>query len=219
MKKYFAFVASFLMAASCFAQNENVYASKSGKIVYEYEMEGITSSYSLTFDDHGAKQIIDIVNPDDNEHVKTIITPQAMFVVNYTDKQVLKIPIEMQNSGMYDAGAGGLDLSELVSEVTGEKQVKTGTEMVAGKNCDIYNYSDAEGNKGKYWIWNGYLLKADFVGEDNTHSFMKVKEINLDANIAASEFEIPSDFELNDMTKMMDQMNQLKQMYGSPDEE
>ena len=123
----------------------------------------------------------------------------------------------MQNSGMYDAG--GLDLTELVSDVTGDTQVKTGTEMVAGKSCDVYDYRDPEGNKGKYWIWNGYLLKADFIGDDGERAFMKVKEISLDVSVPASEFTPPSGFVVNDMTKMMEQMNQLKQMYGSPDEE
>ena len=48
---------------------------------------------------------------------------------------------------------------------------------------------------------------------------MQVKEIKLDITISDSEFEYPTDFELNDMTKMMEQMNQFKQMYGAPDDE
>jgi hypothetical protein len=225
MKSVAFFAVILLISLALPAQNSmDIYASKSGKIKYQYEYAGVSTEYTIVFDDYGKKQVFDFSgnNGGLNEHARTILTPEAMYIVNYEDKQIIKFPIEADNASIDEYGGnagGGIDIQAMVAEVKERSGGKKGTELVAGKNCDIYEYAEPDGAfKGKYWIWNGYLLRAEFLDASGEHTFMKVKELNLDTPISAKEFEVPAGFEVTDMTQMMEQMKQLQQMYGVPDE-
>lgn len=202
----------------------NIYASKSGKIKYQYEYAGVNTEYTIIFDDFGKKQVFDFSGNTGglNEHARTIITPEAMYIVNYDDKQIIKFPVEADNASIDEYGSnmgGGIDIQAMIAEVKESSGGKKGSEVVAGKNCDIYEYAEPDGAyKGKYWIWNGYLLRAEFLDASGEHTFMKVKELNLDSPVDKKEFEVPAGFEITDMTQMMEQMKQLQQMYGVPDD-
>jgi len=221
MKKITTFFALLAIGAMAFAQTgANAYSSKSGKITYRYELEDMDMTYTLIFDDFGKKQAFEMENKLDGEvqKSKTIITPENMFMINYEDKQVIKFPVNTDDESMemYGGADGGFDLSGLVAEVTGEASGKKGTETVLGKKCDLYEYADPDGSKGKYWIHKGFLIKAEFIDEDGKHAFMEVTEYKVDVVVNKSEFDIPAGFQVQDMTKMMEQMKQMQQMYGVP---
>lgn len=223
MKPFFTLSLLVIFVLSTFSQNsENLYSSKSGKFAYRYEVGETETSYILIFDDYGKKQVFELESNVDGyaQKTRTIITPESMFIVNYEDKQVIKFPVDTDDESMAMYGAdGGMDLSALVSEVTGAESAKSGTGVVLGKTCDIYVYTDpVNGAKGKYWVHNGYLFKAEFI-DDGQHAFMEVIDFEIDVAIDNKEFEIPSGFDVNDMTKMMEQMKQMQQMYGMPEDE
>lgn len=199
------------------------YASKSGKFAYSYELGGAETSYILFFDDFGKKQAFEL---ESNVHgyaqkSRTIITPETIFIINYEDEQVIKFPVDTddESMSMYGGDNGGFDLSGLVADVTGESAMKKGSGVVMGKNCDIYEYIDENGSKGKYWIHSGYLFKAEFLDEEGRHAFMEVTDFKIDVAIDKKEFEVPANFEVTDMTQMMEQMKQMQELYGVPDEE
>ncbi len=221
MKKFTIIIAFIAIGAMTFAQtNANAYSSKSGKITYRYELEDMSMTYTLIFDEFGKKQAFEMENRIDGEmqKSKTIITPESMFIINYEDKQVIKFPVDTDDESMemYGGANGGFDLSSLVAEVTGVESGKKGTETILGKKCIMYEYAEPGGSKGKYWIHNGFLIKAEFIDEEGKHAYMEVTEYNIDIAISKSEFDIPPGFQVQDMTNMMEQMKQMQQMYGVP---
>lgn len=217
-------IALAVFVVSCFSliAQENIYNSKSGKFAYRYEVGETETSYILFFDDYGKKQVVELEgNVDGYAHKsRTIFTPESMLIVNFEDKQVIKFPIDTDDESMAMYGAdGGMDFSTLVTDVTGAESAKTGTGIVLGKTCDIYVYTDpTSGAKGKYWVYNGYLFKAEFI-DDGQHAFMEVVDFKIDVEIDAKDFQAPSGFEITDMSQMMEQMKQMQQMYGVPQDE
>ncbi|MFA6401100.1 MAG: hypothetical protein WCX31_05670 [Salinivirgaceae bacterium] len=202
----------------------NLFSSKSGKIAYRYEYSGSVTNYSIYFDDFGKKQCFDLVgsNAGTSDHSRTIITPETMYVINYDDKQVMKFPLDAKEKSIDAYGgssAGGVDLQEMMSAITKSGKGKVGQETVLGKNCDVYVFNESEEGKGKYWIWKDFVVKADFLDENGDHSYIEAKEIAIDAAVDSKVFEIPSGFEIMDMSQTMQQMKQLQEMYGIPEDD
>jgi len=223
MKTTTLITALLFIGTTVFSQSGNAYSSKSGKIGYRYEIGSMKTTYTLIFDDFGKKQVIELENNIEGQRQKskTIITPESICIVNFEDQQVIKFPIDTDDKSMemFGGGNGGFDLSELVADVTEQETGKTGTGVVLGKKCDIYQYTDEDGSKGKYWIHKGYLIKAEFIDESGEHAYMEATDFKLDIAIDKSEFEIPSGYEVTDMTEMMEKMKMMQQMYGVPEEE
>ncbi len=223
MKRYSLFFILTIAVCIVFAQNtENIYKEKSGKIVYQYEIGEDQTVFTLIYDNFGKRQVMDINQKIEgvNERVKTVITEDIMFMVNYSDKQVIKFPVDMEDGSMEMFGGSnqGIDVDDIVNDVTGDDSRKKGTESVLGKVCDVFVYSEGS-FKGKYWIYNGYLFKAEFLDDKGTHTYMEAKEFEIGTTISAKEFEIPEGFAVTDMSEMMQQMQQLQQMYGVPEDE
>lgn len=196
----------------------NIYNEKSGKVVYQYEIDGEKTDFTLIFDDYGKRQIMDITSNDDGEktRVKTIITPTQMFMVNYADKMVIILPVtgDDNSMGMGPAIDMGIDVDALVDNATGTGAAQIGSETLLGKACKVYEHKGGD-YKGKYWIHNNYLVKAEFISE-GVHTYMEAKELKLGIDVPASEFEVPKGFAVTDMAK---QMQMMQQMYAQPENE
>jgi hypothetical protein len=213
-------IAVFLMLVCTVVNGQDaLYKVKTGKIIYQYEVEKVSTDYILIFADFGKKYATEttIIMEGIPEKSRTIFTPEALYTLNYGDKQAMKFPAEMMNQ-MEDPEDEEFDVNELAISITAKGGVKVGNEMVAGKNCDVYEYTSEETGKGKFWIWNGIMLKGDFM-EEGHHAFIEAKEINTDITIAASEFEVPADFTITDMGKAMKEMQEMQQKYGTPEED
>lgn len=197
------------------------YKSKSGKVSYKFEVGGTNVDYTLTFDHHGEKQSFYTKSIVDGNEVttKTIVTKEFIYVINYEDKQVIKFPIDAEEGSANDDMGGGIDVAAIVDNVDDYEQLKQGTETLLGKKCDVYILTEAEGGKGKYWIWNNFLLKAEFVDNEGVHTYVEATQFDPDVKVPESEFKIPEGYEVTDMGDMMKQMQQMQEMYGIPTEE
>ncbi len=199
----------------------NPYTTKSGKISYQYEFGGMTATYTLIYDNYGKKEGVDLaVSYAGNiDHSRTIITQETMFVINYDEKQVMKFPLKINGESLNELSGnpGGIDLKEMIASSVQQKVL--GQENVLGKNCQIYQFNESEGFKGKCWVWNGLVLKAEYLDENGEHSFIEAKEIAVDIPIPSKEFELPQEFEVIDMTETIEQMKKLQEMYGVPDDD
>jgi outer membrane lipoprotein-sorting protein len=215
------FIICVAMGLTTMAQTaESFYKSKSGKLVYNFEADGVASEYTLWFDGYGKKQAMDFISMANGvkERVRTIVNETDVFIVNYTDKTVIKFPVMPDGNTITGMDSDGLNMAEMTKEIVSDKRSKTGTETVNGKACDVYKLSDGR-SKGKFWIWNNFLMKADYIDEDGNHGFFEIKDIKTDISIAASEFQPPAGFQVTDMTETMKQMQMMQNMYGLPDEE
>lgn len=220
MKKWILFTMIVFFKVTVFGQPNDLYNAESGKIEYRYEMGDMTMDYTLVFKDKGKLQAFEISNTESGslENSKTIITPEFIYVVNYLDEQVLKIPNSNDETMEMYGQSGGFNVTDLVKNITGMQKQKSGSEKVLGKNCDVFVFKDGD-TKGKYWIWNGFLLKAEFLDDNGEHAFIMAKQFDLDQPVPDQEFDIPAGFEVTDMTDMMEQMKQMQEMYGVPTEE
>lgn len=213
MKKLIFFIA---IATSCmysYAQADGkVYTEKSGKITYQYEIGKETTEFTLIFDNYGQRQVMDIKQQVDGatERVKSIITEESMFMVDFSNKQVVIFPvIKDDGSGAIDVNPGanlGIDVKDIVSNATDASSIETGTEIIDGKECKVYKQASGE-YKGKYWIYKNHLLKAEFISE-GVHTFMEAKEFELNIAIDNEYFEIPTGYTVIDMSKQMQLMGQ-----------
>lgn len=216
MKKIGIILVLVLASSFLFAQNaEQYYKSKSGKVSYKFELSGTHVDYTLTFDNHGEQQSFYTKSMVDGVEVvtKTIVTKDFIYVINYSDKQVIKFPLDIKENNMGSEMGGGIDVAAIVNDVSGKEHLKKGSEELLGRTCDVYAISEEEGGKGKYWIWNNFLLKAEFVDNEGNHTYMEATQFDPGVNIPASEFEIPEGYEITDMSEMM------KKMQGVPTEE
>ncbi|MCK9207253.1 MAG: hypothetical protein M0P66_09090 [Salinivirgaceae bacterium] len=214
-----------LLPMLLFAQEGvNPYISKSGKITYRYEFGDMSATYTLIFDDFGNKECVDIAvsNAGNVDHSRTVMTQGSLFVINYDEKQVMKFPLESNGESIDEysgSSTGGIDLKEMVASSAKNQQAAKGQELVLGKTCQVNQFNESEGYKGKYWVWNGFVLKAEYLDENGEHTFLEAKEIAVDVSIPGKEFELPQDFEVVDMTETIEQMKKLQEMYGVPDED
>jgi len=212
------FVSTFV-----FSQTK-VYNVKSGKISYRYEInEDINMSYTIVFDDYGKKQavITESNAGGEVEKTKTIITPDKMYMINYADKQVMIMPVNIDDDEMQQAYAGDdedFSLIGLAEDIEKSGAIVIGNETVLNKPCKIYKFNN-EGINGKFWIYQNYVLKAEFMEADGSHAFIKVTDFKLNTPVSSSDFEIPQNFTKTDMSKTMEQIKQMQQMYGVPDDE
>jgi hypothetical protein len=208
---------SFVLLCSFVFSQDGYFKIKTGKIVYSYEVENNSTEYFLIFTDFGKKYAIEtsIMMDGVMEKSRTIITPEAFYLINYGDKQAMRFPSDFINE---KAGDENFDIVETSTNITNNGGKKIGAETVAGKNCDVYEYNSVVTGKGKFWIWNGILLKGDFI-EEGYHAFIEAKGINIDIIVSASEFEVPSGFTITDMGAALKQMQEMQETYGTPDEE
>jgi hypothetical protein len=222
MKAISTFLLIFV-SISIFAQVK-VYNVKSGKISYSYEInEDINMSYTIVFDNYGGKQavIIESKSGDVSEKTRTVITSEKMHIINYDDKQVMIIPVNIDDEDMQQAYMGdseNFSLIGLAADIEKSGAIIIGNETVLNKACKIYKFTDGEIN-GKFWIYKNYVLKAEFIEADGSHVFIQVTDFKLDIPVSSSEFEIPQNFTKTDMSKTIEQIKQMQQMYGIPDDE
>lgn len=221
MKKILS-LALILASISLYAQNVNTtYNSKSGKLSYKFELGGTNMDYTLLFDQYGKRQAIINKTTIDGlfEETKTIFTNDNLYIINYSEEQVIKMPLNAGENPMGEEANGEIDLGQIVSDVSEMEHLKKGSETLLGKTCDVYIFTENEGGRGKYWIWNNYLMKAEFMDESGQHSYMEATEIKLDITLPSDSFDIPDNFTVTDMGAMMNQMKQMQQMYGVPENE
>ncbi len=218
--KFILLLICVAFVSNSIAQNgETFYKSKSGKLVYQFEVDGVASEYILIFDNYGKKQAMEFVIVADGvkERVRTIVTETEMYMVNYNEKTVIKFPVDA-NTGASGMETEGFNVSNITEDVLQDASKRTGTETINGKPCDVYTITDGV-SRGKYWVWNNFLMKADYKDENNVHGYVELKEIKTDMTVAASEFQPPAGFPVTDMTETMQQMKMMQDMYGVPDEE
>ncbi len=189
------------------------YSEKSGRIAYKIEMGSTQMSYSILYDQYGAQQLLNVNSKEHGieEKVSTIITSEFIYIVNYDDRLVIKFPSSMGDEAM-EQSTVGFSVDQLATEVASYQTAKSGTETLLGHPCDIFTINEA-GNKGKYWIWKDYILKAEFMNEAGQHNYMEATQLDLNIQVPAGSFAPPEGYTMHDMSQMME----MQEMFGMPD--
>lgn len=109
-------------------------------------------------------------------------------------KMGMKFKMDDENNEFKDI----TKLTDIKNEIS--KAKKEGTEEILGYECDIYK----EGNKTMWVYKDMFFLK---MVDDKTT--MVATEFEPDAKISESEFELPKDVEIQDMEKMMQELQNM----------
>jgi len=111
------------------------------------------------------------------------------------------------SSSVRRRGGPSADYAGKIDEIRA-KGKKIGTETVAGRQCDIYEYTEATGEPtGKQTYWLARDLKNFPIKVVNETGGMKVTILNSDIDLKASfpdaMLEPPADVKFQDMSEMM----------------
>ena len=222
MKNLITLLLAFVSVAA--SSQTKIYDVKSGKISYRYEInEDTDMNYTIVFDNYGKNQAVTVESRvgDESEKMKTIITPENMYMINYADKQVMIMPVNVDDdemNQMYMQDSEDFSLIGLADDIEKSGASVIGNETILNKPCKIYKFNDDE-VKGKFWIYKDYVLKAEFMEADGSHYFIEVTDFKLNTPVNSLEFEIPQNFTKTDMSKTIEQIKQMQQMYGIPDDD
>lgn len=148
---------------------------------------------------------------DKKLRMKTAVMGMNMNIVKSGD--VLYQWQEGQTSGMKMSasmrrrGGPSADYVGKIDEIRARGK-KIGKETVAGHECDIYEYSEATGERsGKQTYWLAKDLKNFPIKVVNESGGMKITTLNSDIDLKASVpdamLEPPADVKFQDMSEMM----------------
>jgi hypothetical protein len=180
---------------------ESKYPIKSGIIHSEQEMMGMKIKTTKYFDDYGAKNREDIESNMDvagqhiNNHQIKIMKEGWLYSYDLKNKQGSKMKFTIP---------AAMDFKNMGVERMKQMGVKqTGTETILGKECKIYEFTDAKasmGMTGKSWIfWNSEPMKMNMDMGNKMSIKQHVTSIEENAPITADKFEIPGDIKITEM--------------------
>ena len=179
MKRIFSFCAVLLVAVTAMAQNGR-YGIKSGSYKTSMDMMGNAIEQTVYFDDFGAKEAT-TMNMMGMEMTQ-ITKDGTMYLVNKGEKSVQEMP-----------GRESVNFLNLTDEVIAKNKIKeAGKEIVAGKECTIYNLEGSQMGqtvKMTVSVWNGFPMKT-VINSDFGAFTTTVTEIN-EGPVDAAIFEVP----------------------------
>jgi hypothetical protein len=178
---------------------------------------GLASTGIVTqaFDDFGAQTsflqevAMDMMGMHITTHKQTILKKDSVIQVDLDKKEAIRSRLMT-----YD-DPGKLDFANMSEDLKKKWNIqKSGTEVVAGKACDVYTFQTddvaaAAGQKrsagqkismtGKCSVWNNIGLKSDFLMNGSMHIQMTATKVAADAAVPASTFDVPTGFAVKEM--------------------
>ena len=156
-------------------------------VIVEYEVVhyGVKHKQVLYIDDFGKKKVIDVYNPDNT--TKRYLSLNGMDYTFLLENKNLNYKYKSKENDMiYHV----YDMKTLPDHEYYVKVDKTGTEKIAGKECEVFKIITADKKETIYYIWNGILLKMT----SKTSKLIAVKIIE-NPVFKKGQFKIPEDYE------------------------
>jgi len=164
------------------------YAIKSARVEYKTNVMNMAAQQTITFDDFGAKEVIETTMEMMGQTIRTISVTKDGFVYNYDpDKKTgTKTPVGGQPAS--------IDFENLTEEFQKEMNLtKDGEEPFLNKTCTRYLIdSEKMSMKGRFLVWNGIALKTD-AQMGGMPMIMEAVKIEENPSVLNSIFEIPAD--------------------------
>ena len=182
-------------AATETATPKGKYAIKSGIVEYKTQMMGMDMKQTLTFDDYGKKETIDLEMDmmGVKIHTVTITKDGFMYTLDMEKKTGTKVP-------SYQGTNQNIDFENLSEEMVKDMNLKKeGTEEYLGKTCEKMSIDYTKMKmKGTFLVYKGVALKSD-----TDMGTMKMKlvgeKFTENPEIPAEKFEVPADVKITDM--------------------
>ncbi|MEA3489166.1 MAG: hypothetical protein U9R44_02340 [Candidatus Omnitrophota bacterium] len=130
---------------------------------------------------------------------KAIMIYRNDGVYNYLPSQnmVMKIPQKEQNLDYVKDG------ERYLAYLEDQGARKTGTEVLEGRLCDIYKYSDNFGSDVTVWVWREKKFPVKMVMDNRgVKTQVLFSDIRMNEPVPESLFELPGGARVVDMTSM-----------------
>lgn len=184
-KKTLLIVATLFVATLANAQDAR-YGIKSGIIKTSGTTQGITSTATIYFDNYGEKEASTtaLETPMGKQETMQLTTKDSMFVISLTQKIGQKQALSEQ--------INFLKITPV--DIIKYKIKDLGEETVAGKPCKKYSIQQEQMGQTiitEVSVWNGITLKATIKLGEMEVGTQTATEIQENAEIEPSKFEIP----------------------------
>jgi hypothetical protein len=184
--------------------NNKPYSFKSAYV--EYEITGnTTGTQTLYIDDWGwnrsetTHSVTKMLGQKTETHERKITKKLDTWQWVPGEKTGSKVHNQMLEDLLSDSNFDIKKFSDETMKSLGFE--KTGTEMVNGKNCDVY-----KGMLGATsWVWNNIAVKTE-VKLMGTKYVLNATKIELDVKVPAEEFNIPGDIKFTETVFSPDDM-------------
>jgi len=141
------------------------------------------------------KMRMEVINPYDTAQKAIYITKEdGMY--NYIPKQ--NLAVKVSNNGEQKDYIR--NLKDFLKFLKGKDAVKIGNDVINGKSCDIYEYTESANTtsnmdtKFKVWVWREkkFPLKMEVSSQIESFSMLN-KNIVMNKPISDNNFELPKD--------------------------
>ncbi len=189
----------FTISIAISAQEFKRYAFKSGKVVYK-SSGSMTGTETMYFDNYGmievknTKASLNMMGIKQVTDTKVIMDAEWIYTLNNNSGEATKI-----ENPLYSMFPGGGDLEKASEDMMiSMGGVKTGTETLLGKKCDIWKI---EKLMSTIWIWKTIPLKTEvkMMGMNITNVATSVE---VDIEVSPNEFKIPDGVEFKEMNNI-----------------
>jgi len=165
------------------------YNFKSGIVHFKATMMMMDQEVVMYFDDWGRQQRSEININFMGKKAHNVTITDSVFVSSWNeeDKKCTRVPVD-------PSSPNNIDFTRLTDQVIKTYNLKKeGTDKVLGRECVVYsmNYEPA-GLSGKYYVWNGIVLKTDATASGMNVKMEAVKILE-NAVVPSDKFEIPDD--------------------------
>ena len=171
------------------------YAVKSGIVEYKTQMMGMEMNQTMTFDDYGNKEAIDVMMEMMGVKVHNVTINKEGFTYNLDMEK--KTGTKVATNPMASAN---IDFQNLTEELKTEMNLKKeGTEEFLGKTCDkiSIDYTKMQ-MKGSFLVYNGVALKAE-MEMSSMKIVLEALKYEENVDVPADKFDVPADFKITGM--------------------
>ena len=122
---------------------------------------------------------------------------QGTFIVMPSEGMAMKTEIHPGQGAV----AGGDNYGQYLQQ---QQAQKTGSETVDGHDCDIYQFTSAEGEATTAWVRTDIMFPVKLeVQSPQGKVLVELSNIQLDAPVSRQDFELPAGVQVMDMGNMM----------------
>jgi outer membrane lipoprotein-sorting protein len=206
-------VLGLLVCAALPAQEIKRY--KTASAIVQFTLSGAqTGTETLWFDRHGMREakltqtVLTVAGHTVKTNRLTILDGGTTTTADLDRKTATKMPTPMLNDLVEAAKKQGGDMTDLgTAMIQRMGAVKTGTDTVAGKPCDVWEIKSLG---SKSWLWNGVTLRneTNFGGQSMKTIATSVQE---NVTIPEDKFALPAGITATEGANPLDALRKARE--------
>lgn len=209
-----AFFAAALFIPAC-GKSQDIRRYKIQSAIVSFTLSGTQSgTETLWFDRYGNREAkltqssMTVVGQTIKTNKLVITDLESIITVDLDNKTATKMPLPKMTANLIESvKKKGGDMTDLGTEMIRQMgAVKTGTETVAGKPCDVWEIKNLG---SKSWVWNGVTLKNEtrFGGQSMKQEAASVQE---NATVPDDKFAVPAGISITEAADPLEALRKAR---------